>query len=37
VVSSRDHNLRVSPHFYNNHADIDRVLEGLRANKDLLA
>jgi selenocysteine lyase/cysteine desulfurase len=37
VVSSREHNLRVSPHFYNNHEDIDRVLEGLRANKDLLA
>jgi selenocysteine lyase/cysteine desulfurase len=37
VVSSREHNLRVSPHFYNSHADIDRVLEGLRANKDLLA
>ena len=37
VVSSRDNNLRVSPHFYNNHADIERVLEGLRANRDLLA
>jgi hypothetical protein len=37
VTSSRDSNLRVSPHFYNNHADIERVLEGLRANRDLLA
>jgi selenocysteine lyase/cysteine desulfurase len=37
VVSSRDQNLRVSSHFYNNHADIERVLEGLKANKDLLA
>jgi selenocysteine lyase/cysteine desulfurase len=37
VVSSRDDNLRISPHFYNNHADVERVLEGLRANRDLLA
>lgn len=37
VVSSRENNLRISPHFYNNHADIERVLEGLKANRDLLA
>jgi selenocysteine lyase/cysteine desulfurase len=37
IVSSRDHNLRISSHFYNNHGDIERVLEGLKANKDLLA
>jgi selenocysteine lyase/cysteine desulfurase len=37
IVSSRENNLRISPHFYNNHADIERVLEGLRANKELLA
>jgi selenocysteine lyase/cysteine desulfurase len=36
VVSSREDNLRVSPHFYNNHADIERVLGGLKANQDLL-
>jgi selenocysteine lyase/cysteine desulfurase len=35
IVSSRDHNLRVSPHFYNSHADIERVLAGLHANSDL--
>lgn len=35
VVSSRDQNLRVSPHFYNSHADIERVLGGLHANSDL--
>jgi selenocysteine lyase/cysteine desulfurase len=37
VSSSRDSNLRLSAHFYNNHADVERVLEALRANKDLLA
>src|SRR6266508_3853569 len=26
IVSSRENNLRVSPHFYNNHTDIERVL-----------
>lgn len=36
VVSSREQNLRVSPHFYNNHDDIERVLEGLKASRDLL-
>jgi selenocysteine lyase/cysteine desulfurase len=37
ITSSRESNLRVSPHFYNNHADIERLLEGLQANKELLA
>jgi selenocysteine lyase/cysteine desulfurase len=37
ITSSRESNLRVSPHFYNNHADVERVLEALRANKELLA
>ncbi len=37
IVSSREHNLRVSPHFYNNHQDIERVLEALRANQELMA
>src|SRR6266540_4808795 len=36
IVSSREQNLRVSPHFYNNHDDIERVLEGLKASIDLL-
>jgi selenocysteine lyase/cysteine desulfurase len=37
ITSNRESNLRVSPHFYNNHQDIERVLEALRANKELLA
>jgi selenocysteine lyase/cysteine desulfurase len=37
IVSSRENNLRISPHFYNNHSDIERVLEALRANKELVA
>jgi len=35
VVSSRDQNLRISPHFYNTHADVERVLAGLQAHADL--
>ncbi|MGO1562880.1 MAG: aminotransferase class V-fold PLP-dependent enzyme [Actinomycetaceae bacterium] len=37
VVSSRDGNLRVSPHFYNSGADIDHALAVLRDHKELLA
>jgi selenocysteine lyase/cysteine desulfurase len=37
VVSSRDGNLRVSPHLYNSEADIDRALAVLRDHKELLA
>jgi selenocysteine lyase/cysteine desulfurase len=37
VTSSRDSNLRISPHAYNSQADIDLVLEALTANRELLA
>ncbi|MDD9206943.1 aminotransferase class V-fold PLP-dependent enzyme [Georgenia sp. 10Sc9-8] len=37
VVSSRDGNVRVSPHCYNSPADIDHALSILRAEKGLLA
>jgi selenocysteine lyase/cysteine desulfurase len=37
VVSSRDNNLRISPHFYNNHHDIDRTLAAIYKNRHLLA
>lgn len=36
VASSRDGNLRLSPHFYNNLHDIDCVMDCLRDNTDLI-
>ena len=36
ITSSRDDNLRVSPHIYNNHEDIDRLLDCLSKHKALL-
>jgi selenocysteine lyase/cysteine desulfurase len=36
VTSSRDANLRVSLHLYNVEDDVDRILDGLRANRALL-
>lgn len=36
VVSERDNNLRVSPHFYNNDADIKALFKALEKNADLL-
>lgn len=37
IVSSRDGNLRVSPHFYNNSTDVKVVLSSLQTNRHLLA
>ncbi len=37
VCSERDANLRISLHLYNVDEDVDRVLEALRAHRDLLA
>ena len=37
IVSNRDGNVRISPHFYNNDADVERALASLRTHRDLLA
>ena len=37
VVSCRDGNVRISPHFYNNAADMDAVLASLARHRHLLA
>ena len=36
ITSSRDGNLRVSPHFYNTVADVDRLFAALDTQRDLL-
>jgi selenocysteine lyase/cysteine desulfurase len=37
VVSCRDDNIRISPHFYNNSEDIDKLVAGLKKYENLLA
>ncbi len=36
IVSHRDENLRISPHFYNNQQDVDRLIDGLTKQRQLL-
>jgi selenocysteine lyase/cysteine desulfurase len=37
VTSQRDGNVRAGFHFYNDESDLDRLVEGLKANRELLA
>ncbi len=36
ITSSRDSNLRISPHYYNNQRDVDRLMDCLTTHKELL-
>lgn len=36
IVSSRDDNLRISPHFYNDQHDVDCLIDALSKHRDLL-
>lgn len=36
IVSSRDDNLRISPHVYNDQSDVDRLLDALSKHRELL-
>jgi selenocysteine lyase/cysteine desulfurase len=36
VTSSRDNNLRISPHIYNNQRDVDCLIDGLTRRRELL-
>jgi selenocysteine lyase/cysteine desulfurase len=36
ITSSRDNNLRLSPHLYNNQQDVDRLMDVLTKHKELL-
>ena len=36
IVSPRDDNLRISPHFYNNQADVNKLIDCLTKHKELL-
>jgi selenocysteine lyase/cysteine desulfurase len=36
ITSSRDDNLRISPHFYNNLSDIDKLMDCLTKHRELL-
>ena len=37
VLTERDGNIRVAPHYYNNAADVDKLIGALQANAELMA
>ena len=37
ILTDRDGNIRIAPHFYNNAADVDKLVEALLAESELMA
>jgi selenocysteine lyase/cysteine desulfurase len=37
ILTDRDGNIRIAPHFYNNAEDVDKLVEALLAESELMA